>query len=329
MTSRRNLAWTVVEVVCIGALGFASPYIISDRYIQGILVNALLFSMIALGLQLIMGYAGQISLGQAAFMGVGAYTSVLLTKAGVSFWLALPVAGIAAGLAGFIMSPIIKLRGVYFAMASLAFNIAIYVVFVNWDAVTNATKGIIDIPSPKLGPFIIDKAADYMTLTIFALWIQWRCFKNIVNSGFGRVLRAIRDNETATSAAGINIIAYKMKVIAVGCFVAGIAGAIMSHYKGIVSPEPFNIWDSITFALMLVIGGLGSLRGAVVGAFFMSFASEYIGAYAAQHRMLIYGIMMLLFMLFLPEGLDGVIKTGTGFFKRAGVKPKEMRTTSA
>jgi branched-chain amino acid transport system permease protein len=304
----------VVEFLVIVAIAFGVRYLITDRYVQGLFVNALLFSIAALGLQLIMGYAGQISLGQAAFVGVGAYTSVLLTKAGVSFWLALPVGGLVAGLAGFLMSPIVKLRGVYFAMASLAFNIAMYVVFVNWDEVTNATKGIIDIPPPRLGPIRIQAASDFMTLAIFILWVQWRCFKNITESGFGRTLRAIRDNQTATIAAGIHVTAYKMKVIFVGCFVAGIVGAIIGHYKGIVSPEQFNIWESITLALMLVVGGLGSLRGAIIGAFFVTIGSEYIGAYAAQHRMLIYGIMMLLFILFLPQGIDGLLKKLTGRF---------------
>jgi branched-chain amino acid transport system permease protein len=316
MISRGKLRWTVLEGIAIVLIAFGTRYVISDPYFQGIIVNALLLSVAALGLQLIMGYAGQISLGQAAFMGVGAYTSVLMTKAGISFWVALPAAGIAAGLAGFLMSPIVKLKGVYFAMASLAFNIAIYVVFVNWDQVTNATKGIIDIPYPKIGPIVIESASDFIPLAVFALWVQWKCFKNITDSGFGRTLRAIRDNETATTAAGIHVLTYKMKVVFVGCLVAGVAGAIMAHFKGIVSPESFNFGESITLALMLVIGGLGSLRGAIIGAFMMTFASEYIGAYAAQHRMLIYGIIMMLFILFLPEGLDGLFRRVIGRVRR-------------
>ena len=121
-----------------------------------------------------MVYAGQISLGQAAFVGVGAYTSVLMTKAGLSFWLALPVAGLVAGLGGFLMSPIVRLAGVYFAMASLAFNISMSAVFSNWDSVTNATKGIIDIPFPTLGPLTISSSGDFLTLSIIVIWLQWR-----------------------------------------------------------------------------------------------------------------------------------------------------------
>ena len=315
-TMPRRKVLRLVELITVIVIAFGARYVITDRYIQGIIVNALLLSVAVLGLQLIMGYAGQISFAQAAFMGLGAYSSVLLTKAGVSFWLALPIAGLVAGLGGFLMSPIIKLKGVYFAMASLAFSIAIYVVFVNWDGVTNGTKGIIDIPYPKLGPIVIDSARSYITLGILALWVQWRCFKNITDSGFGRTLRALRDNETAATAAGINVNTAKMKVIFIGCFVAGIAGAMMGHYKGIVSPESYNWGESVTLALMLLIGGLGSLRGAVIGAFFMTIGSEYIGAYAAQHRMLIYGIMMLLFMLFLPDGIDGLLKMVLNRFRR-------------
>ena len=126
----------------------------------------------------------------------------------------------------------------------------------------------------------------------------------------------MRDNETAATAAGINVNTAKMKVIFIGCFVAGIAGAMMGHYKGIVSPESYNWGESITLALMLLIGGLGSLRGAVIGAFFVTIGSEYIGAYAAQHRMLIYGIMMLLFMLFLPDGIDGLLQMVLNRFRR-------------
>ena len=148
MTVSTKKARTLFEIIGMLCLAFGINYVISDHYWQGLLVNAVLFSIVALGLQLIMGYAGQISLGQAAFVGIGAYTSVLLTRAGVSFWLALPAAGLAAGLGGFMMSPIVRLQGPYFAMASLAFNMAISTVFQNWDSVTNATKGIIDIPFP-------------------------------------------------------------------------------------------------------------------------------------------------------------------------------------
>jgi len=322
----RGKARKLLEFLAVVVIALGTRYVITDRYIQGIVVNALLLSVAVLGLQLIMGYAGQISFAQAGFMGMGAYASVLLTKSGLSFWLALPVAGLAAGLGGFLMSPIIRLKGVYFAMASLAFSIAIYVVFVNWGPVTNGTKGIIDIPYPKLGPVIIDSATSFMTLAIFTLWIEWKCFRNITESGFGRTLRAVRDNETAATAAGIQVNAAKMKVIFVGCFVAGIAGAMMGHYKGIVSPESYNFGESITLALMVLVGGLGSLRGAVIGAFFVTIGSEYIGAYAAQHRMLIYGIMMLLFMLFLPDGIDGLVRMVVGCFRRpAG--PRQVAPT--
>ncbi len=302
----------VVEGVLVIGVAVGLNLVITDQYLKGILLNAVIFSIVALGLQLIMGYAGQISLGQAAFIGLGAYTSVIMTKAGLSFWLALPAAGLTAGIGGFLMSPIVRLKGAYFAMASLAFNIALSAVFCNWDEVTHATKGIVDIPFPTLGPITISDSGDFLILSIILIWFQWRLYKNIVESGFGRVLRAIGDNETAAIAAGVNATAYKMKIIFVGCFVAGIAGAILAHYKGIVSPEPFSIWQSIFLALMLVIGGLGSLRGAIIGAFALTIASEYIAAYAAQHRMLCYGLVMLVFMLFLPEGLDGVLSKIVG-----------------
>ena len=315
MAHTRKISRILIEVMAMLVLAFGITFVIHDHYLQGIVLNAILFSIVALGLQLIMGYAGQISLGQAAFVGLGAYTSVLLTKAGISFWVALPIAGFIAGLGGFLMSPIVRLAGAYFAMASLAFNISMSAVFSNWDSVTNATKGIVDIPFPTLGPITISSSGDFLTLSIIVIWLQWRCYKNISDAGFGRVLRSIGDNETATVAAGVNATAYKMKVIFVGCFMAGVAGAIMGHYKGIVSPEPFTIWQSIYFALMLVIGGLGSLRGAIIGAFTLTIASEYIAAYAAQHRMLFYGIIMLLFMLFLPGGLDGILKKIIATFK--------------
>ena len=321
MIPKHKVSRVLIEIGAMLLVAFGINFIIHEPYLQGIILNGILFSIVALGLQLIMGYAGQISLGQAAFVGVGAYTSVLMTKAGISFWLALPVAGLVAGLGGFLMSPIVRLAGVYFAMASLAFNISMSAVFSNWDSVTNATKGIIDIPFPTLGPITISSSADFLTLSIIVIWLQWRIYQNISSAGFGRVLRSIGDNETATIAAGVNTTAYKMKVIFVGCFMAGVAGAIMGHYKGIVSPEPFTIWQSIYFALMLVIGGLGSLRGAIIGAFALTIASEYIAAYAAQHRMLFYGIIMLLFMLFLPGGLDGILKKILGMvtprFKKA------------
>jgi branched-chain amino acid transport system permease protein len=321
MLPKYKVSRILIEIGAMLLLAFGINFIIHEPYLQGIVLNGILFSIVALGLQLIMGYAGQISLGQAAFVGIGAYTSVLMTKTGISFWIALPVAGLVAGLGGFLMSPIVRLAGVYFAMASLAFNISMSAVFSNWDAVTNATKGIIDIPFPTLGPITISSSGDFLTLSIIVIWLQWRVYQNISSAGFGRVLRSIGDNETAIIAAGVNTTAYKMKVIFVGCFMAGVAGAIMGHYKGIVSPEPFTIWQSIYFALMLVIGGLGSLRGAIIGAFALTIASEYIAAYAAQHRMLSYGVIMLLFMLFLPGGLDGILKKILGIVTSKFKKP--------
>lgn len=321
MAYKGKVVKIVFEMVLMLALAFGITFIVRDSYTQGLILNAVLFSIVALGLQLIMGYAGQISLGQAAFMGLGAYTSVIMTKAGISFWLALPAAGFIAGLGGFLMSPIVRLEGPYFAMASLAFNLSLSAVFSNWDSVTNATKGIIDIPLPTLGPITISSSGDFLTLSILVIWVQWRLYNNISNAGFGRVLRSIGDNATATIACGVNITRYKMNVIFVGCFMAGVAGAIMGHYKGIVSPEPFTIWQSIYFAVMLIMGGLGSLRGAVIGAFVLTFASEYIGAYAAQHRMLFYGIIMLLFMLFLPGGIDGILQKILAFFQSKLKKP--------
>lgn len=304
----QNVPEWLLSLLLIIVISSVFPVIISSVYLQGIAVNILVYSIIALGLQLMMGYSGQISLGQAAFLGVGAYVSAILLKAGIPFWFVLPIAGLAAGVMGFIMSPIVRLKGVYFAVATLAFNVVLSNVFNSWDSVTNGVHGIMGIPKPALGEFSLQSPYHFFVLSLVILLICKLVSSQIVNSGYGRSLLSIKDNDIAALASGINVTGHKMQVIFVGSFFAGLAGAVMATYRGFVSPEPFAMSQSFFIVSMLVVGGIEHPFGPIAGAIAMTIVSEYISLFAGAHRVLVYGLILLFFVMFLPKGLMGIFE---------------------
>lgn len=293
--------------VLVGAI--AVLVFIDNPYIQSLINYSLINVILALSLQLIVGFAGQLSLGHAAFFGVGAYTSAILTtRLGLPFSLGLVAAAVVSGLAGLVMSPVVRTRGVYFSLATLAFGIIVQLVFVNWVSLTRGTMGIPGIPSRLFGNHEIQGPQGFFILLFLVTWAQYYAFSALIASRFGRALKAIRENEIAAQAVGINVVLYKIKAIVIGSAFAGVAGSAMAHFNGFVSPEPFTWWKSIVLVIMIVVGGLGSFPGAVIGAFALTFLSEYFRSYA-EYSMLIYGLLIVIFMIFLPGGVVGVRKS--------------------
>jgi len=266
-----------------------------------------IYSMITVGLTLLVGYAGQISLGHAAFFGIGAYGSgVLTTKFGIDPWLAMAAgAALSSVIAYLIGLPSLKLKGHYLAMATLAFGIIIYIIFKEADFLTGGPSGLPDIPGISAFGFSFDTDLRYYFLVYAMLMLEVIYSNNIMNSRIGRALKAIRDNEDAASATGVAAYRYKLKIFVISAFFASIAGSLYAYYLNFIDPSTFGFFPSVKFLIMVIVGGLGSLPGTIFGTWFMTFLdSEWLSSIGSLTT-LVYGIILLILLMFLPEGIAG------------------------
>jgi len=268
-----------------------------DPYFLQILVNIGIAIILALGLNVITGLTGQLSLGHAAFMSVGAFASALLTiKTGLPFSVNLLLAGSLTALIGVLIGyPILRLSGDYLAICTLGFAEIVKVVLLNLE-ITNRALGLTVPPAKTALPMPV------------VVWI-WAIIAIIVvtfvqNSRFGRALKAIRDDEIAAESVGINLTLYKLKSFALGTFLAGIGGGLYAHFLSYINPSDFSFLKSVDILSMIVLGGLGSVPGAVIGAIVLSAAPEFL-RFMSQYRMLVYGALLVFLMVFRPNGLVG------------------------
>jgi branched-chain amino acid transport system permease protein len=269
---------------------------------------ALIYVILAASMQLITGVAGLMSLGHAAFFGMGAYTAGLLaTKAGWPFLATLPAAGIAGMLLGMLVAlPTRRLVSIYFAVATLAIGQMVYVTMLNWVSLTNGPLGITGIPPIRiLGFDLASPQAAYFAVAVvagFALLVAHRC----MHSAYGTTLRALREDDQCADAMGLNVARLKIEVFAVSCFLAGIAGALWAHTTGFVGPGDFAFPTSILILAMIVVGGLGSLPGAVAGAVLLILLPEVL-RFIGDARQIVVGCIMFAVILYLPKGLIGEV----------------------
>ena len=275
-----------------------------------------------LGLSLIFGYAGQLSLTQSAFYGIGAYTSAILTtKLGMPFWVGLLAAAVLSGIVAYLLgAPILRLRHFYLAMATLAFGEVLGVFFVQEVKITGGPTGIINVPFASLGPIVLDQPWKYYYL-VWAIAVAALLFsRNLVRSKIGRALIAISSSEVGATAMGVNVTHYKVLMFSLSGLYAGLAGSLYAHYLTFVGPDSFTIEFSILLVIMIGVGGAQSLWGAMLGAIFAATAPTLLSAYR-QYNMLAYGVVLILIMMFMPEGLAGT-------FDRLGQWLRQRRPTS-
>lgn len=309
--------------------GILLPWVIEGHFFIFFLVNVFIFAMLSLGLQLLVGSAGILSLGHAGFFGIGAYASAILTsKYGVPFAVALPVSGLLAGIGGLIMAPIIRLHGVYFAMASFAFGIVICEVFANWKGLTGGHDGLSMIPSATIGPVVFDSPERFYYLALSMLVMQYAGLRYLLDSPFGRALNAMRQNENAVKSVGINPTSLKLWVIVLGAITAGIAGSLYAHFNGSVSPQMFRWSQSVTLLTIVVVGGMQSMRGVLVGTFALMFISEYARVFS-QYSALFNGLLLVFFMVFLPRGLAGAAWEGCQTVREKVLRRASLRHPSS
>jgi branched-chain amino acid transport system permease protein len=298
------------------------PWAVDSRYLLATLVFIALNGLAAVGLSLVMGFAGQVSLGQAAFFAVGAYVSgVLSTTHGWNGWLAVLAAIAAGGLtAAAVGLPIFRLSGLLLAMATLGFGIIVYYVLVNWTAVTGGPSGLAGVPPLAIGGFRLDTDGRMLWLAGGALLGVLLLAGNLVDSRIGRALRAVHGDEAAAAAVGIDTVRLKVAVFTLAGAITALAGALYAHYLTFINPSPFGFAYSVELVVMVVLGGVASLWGAVLGAALVVALVEALRAAlplltashgAAEYEIAVFGVVLMAFMIFLPGGLAALGRRAT------------------
>ena len=291
---------------------FSSSYVLTVTITIGITIIAVL------GLNLLTGYCGQISVAHSAFMGVGAYTSaVLVGSYGFPFWVALPCAAICAGLAGLVFgSPSLRLKGFYLVMATLAAQAIIPYIIARWSGVTGGVYGL-RVPSPSIGGMVFDTYKSYYYIVFIALLAATFFARNLARSRIGRAFVAIRDNDLAAGVMGISPFRHKMLAFFIGCAYAGLAGSLWAHWVNFICIENFTLMLSIWYLGYIVVGGLGTTVGPFFGVVFIILLIQGLsltmtnlgGAYPeaigliAPLKEVIFGLVVILFLIFEPRGL--------------------------
>ncbi|MFH2218527.1 MAG: branched-chain amino acid ABC transporter permease [Pseudomonadota bacterium] len=283
-----------------------------------ILVYAGIYCLITIGLSLLMGYAGQISIGHAAFYGIGAYVSAILTtRFGLNPWGCMVIGMATTAVIAFLVgAPSLKLRGHYLAMATLAFGVIIYIVFKEEMAWTGGPDGMAGIPGLSIFGFDLDSVEKYFYLVWGIVLAVFIFNVNVIQSAEGRALRAIHSSEAAAGAMGVDVARVKIVVFVYSAILASLAGSLYAHYLNFVNPSAFDLFFSIKLLIMLALGGMQTIWGAVIGAVIITFLSYEWLHYFNEYEVIIYGAILLLVTIFLPHGLAGVPGMVKGWFRR-------------
>jgi len=312
------------------AVTLVIPFVMGEFYV-GELGGVFIFAIAGVGLMLLVGYTGLISLGHAAFLGIGAYVNSVLLAQGVPFLVTLPLAGLFTALCGAAIGlPTLRMSGLYLAIATLAFGSIVGTVFQKWNAVTGGFDGFA-VPTPYIFGIPVEGANGvyYVSLIVlvFVLWIS----ANILRSPIGRAMVAIRDSEVSAQSMGINLARYKAAAFAISAGMTGLAGALFAHYVRFLAPDAFDVLLSVQFVTIVFVGGLGSIHGAIFGALFVRLLPQFIAIVRDDlpfgiGRMpglepSLFGLVLVLVILFQPGGINGLwLKTKHWFlafpFKR-------------
>ncbi|MCP4625554.1 MAG: branched-chain amino acid ABC transporter permease, partial [bacterium] len=277
-------------------------------YVTYVLSLILIYSIVTVGLNILMGYTGQISLGHASFMAIGAYSSaILMERVGFSYWLALPASGLITAIAGIMVGPTaLRIKGLYLALVTMCFGFLVDVVIVEWSSLTNGVDGMFH-PEVTLGPIVFDTDLKKYYLILTVTIVMLLMAKNIIRTRIGRAFVAIRDSDIAAETMGIDLAKYKIISFGVSTFFAGIAGSLFALLVGYIGPDNFTLIESVSFLIMVVIGGTASILGSILGAAFITvlpeairFFKDYIPSELGGLKgleSLIYGAVLVLFIL--------------------------------
>ncbi len=286
------------------------------EYLIHLAILVSIYSVLGISLNLIVGYTGLLSVTHAAFYGLGAYaTAILMTSHGVNFFVSLLlgmiVSGLAALLIGYVLS---KFDGDYFALGSFGFNVILFSVFLNWQSLTRGPLGIPGIDRPSLFGYEFSDNVSFLILAALIAVGVYAVAQRITRSSFGRVLKAIREDEKAIQVFGYNTHYYKLAIFTIGAMIAAIAGSLFASYITFIDPSSFTLNESIFVLAIIILGGLANNKGAVWGAVFLILLPEalrFVGFpsdIAAQMRQVVYGLILIFLMLYRPQGLMGEYK---------------------
>ncbi len=335
----------LIALVVFAGLIAVVPYIITSPYYLRVINFAGIFGIVCIGLSLLLGYAGQISIGQAGFFAIGAYASGILTaQFGYSIWFGILAGIVLSTVLAFIVGiPTLKLKGHYLAMATLGIGEIIHIIAVAdtedftklfrvvgqllgypadtltralnpYAALTGGPSGFAQIPTLWLGPWKIDTPDEWF----YSIWILVLILTvlslNLIHSRIGRALRAIHGNEEAARAMGVNTAPLKIGIFAVSAAVTSIAGSLYAHYVSFISPATFSINESILFVVMVAVGGMTNIWGAIVGSLIMTILPESL-RFFHDYDVLMYGLVLLIVMMFMPDGIVGVAQWAYGAIK--------------
>ena len=298
----------------LGALLIAAPWLLPEYWLAQ-LTFVLIYGIVGLGLMLLAGFTGQFSIGHAAFLGTGAYTQAVLANMGVPFPVALAAAAALSAAVGVVVGlPALRVKGIYLGIATLAFGFIVEEVFARWERVTGGNSGL-HVKSPRLFGLEIGSSENFYSVCLLIAVLCTFAIMNLLRSPTGRAFVAIRDSEISAQSMGIHLARYKTMSFAISAALAGLGGALYAHKLSFIAPDQFNILQSVDLLLMVVIGGLGSVHGAFLGAIFLIAMPQLIAlgkdwlppaiGQAPGLQALVYGLVLIGFVLFEPLGLYG------------------------
>lgn len=307
---RRKISKEGIFGILVLIFALTAPIYITSYYNVHLLTMCAIYVGLASSMNLILGYTGLFSLCHAAFWGLGAYTSgILVGSLGLPVWLGFLCSGFVAAIFGLLIaSPSLRLRGDYLAIVTLGFGQIVRLIEINEDWLTNGPMGIKGIQKPSLFGNAFGKVQFYYLALIVALVTIFVVYR-IVHTRIGRALISIREDDLAAMAIGINVRNYKMLAFGVGCFLAGLMGSVYAHYITFISPDQYTHQVSVNIFIMVVLGGMGTTMGPVVGACILTLLPEIL-RFIGDWRMLTYGLLLVLFMIFRPQGILGSFQNG-------------------
>jgi branched-chain amino acid transport system permease protein len=291
----------------VALVALALPLIVSDMYILGVVVSAYITAIAVYGLNVLVGYTGQLSLAHAGFFGIGGYTAGLLMLNGVSFWVALPAATAVTAAIGFLVGMIaLRTRGSYFAVFTLALGVIITVVIERWESVTGGTDGLIGIPHPSpLGPLTFNSLQSQYYLVLGFLALTVYIAASVSHSLVGRSFVAVRQSEDLARAIGIDVGRTMRLSFVISATLAGLAGVLYATYLGYIGPGMSSLAMTFNMLLFLMLGGAGSLAGPLVGTLLISGAMQGLQAFE-RYQLMILGPLLVVIMIGFPNGLAGI-----------------------
>lgn len=310
--------WIAIIVI---AVWLVLPLVVRADSTVSLMVFASITLIQAVGLSLLFGFTGQISLGQAGFYGIGAYvSSIAAIRFGVPPLLGLVLAAIAPSILAYVIGrPILRLKGYYLAMVTAGLGLILHTVFVEWESITGGYSGVAGIPPLAIGTFAFDTPRTMFYFAAFCALLILIFAHRMVGTSYGRAMRTTRESEAAARSVGIDVPRLKTEVFALSAGMSGFAGGLYAHYVGYISPETFTMDTSINLLLALVVGGVGSLWGGAVGAILLTFLPEWLHQLQNAYG-IVFGAVVVVLLTVEPDGLVGIVRRITSRW-RGGSRP--------